>query len=759
MNLGKHIVNKLLAEASAKMSGKIKHIVAVYPGRFQPAGTHHFKTYKWITSQFDDAWVATSDKVELPKSPLTFSDKKKIWNKHGVTKIVKVKNPYIATELLSKYNSETTAVVFIVGSKDQERLSSKFFKKWDGVASLGYKEAGYTMIAPHISLNISGYGEMSGTTIRKALSQNPNTPESKKMFKDIMGWYDPSLHKLIANKLYIKESIYRFTSGKTITDIINESSNTSSAVVGDVDDGPGGWYDIQSHYKDSTSKIANKLGMHILNYLSGDKEFLTSDDYNQNVTSPSSFPSGVEGKETPTNQQNLKTKAAYQVWKKHILQLSTKIGMQFIDFLGAEYSTRIDEPNKILSRVDTLHEKIHLNEGGAYGHMSHPFDDKNLTFQDLKNIINLSLQGNLDMESTVTEKTDGQNLFITWANDKLMAARNSGDLKSGGMDSKAIASKFSGRGNIEKAFTYAMADLASAIKSLSSAQKSKIFDNGKNWVNMEIIYPASKNVISYDAPYIQFHNVLQYNSSIPVGEVKDGARILSGMIAQINKNMQKNFNIIGPKPLMLKKHLDFSAKKSYFYKKLDSIRNQYKLSNTATLTEYHQAWWDNFISKQFPTLDNNSKISLIKRWAFFDKGTRLNSSITQDSALLAKIIEFDKKDHLLQVKKNMFPLETLFFELGAEVLKNIEEFLAVNPDKAVQSIRSQIAKSIRDVRAGGDLKKLNTLDAQLAKINAIGGFKSIVPSEGLVFIYGGKTFKLTGAFAPINQITGLMNFD
>ena len=59
---------------------------------------------------------------------------------------------------------------------------------------------------------------------------------------------------------------------------------------------------------------------------------------------------------------------------------------------------------------------------------------------------------------------------------------------------------------------------------------------------------------------------------------------------------------------------------------------------------------------------------------------------------------------------------------------------------------------------GGDLKKLNRMTAQLAKIEAIGGFKSIVPSEGLVFIYKGNTYKLTGAFAPINQITGMMTF-
>ena len=42
--------------------------------------------------------------------------------------------------------------------------------------------------------------------------------------------------------------------------------------------------------------------------------------------------------------------------------------------------------------------------------------------------------------------------------------------------------------------------------------------------------------------------------------------------------------------------------------------------------------------------------------------------------------------------------------------------------------------------------------------NAIGGTRAIVPSEGIVFKYKGKTYKFTGAFAPVNQITGLMSF-
>jgi hypothetical protein len=85
-------------------------------------------------------------------------------------------------------------------------------------------------------------------------------------------------------------------------------------------------------------------------------------------------------------------------------------------------------------------------------------------------------------------------------------------------------------------------------------------------------------------------------------------------------------------------------------------------------------------------------------------------------------------------------------------------FMAANPNKAVQGIRKRLNKAISFVRKGGDLKKLNTLKLQLDKLNKIGGINAIVPSEGIVFKYQGKTYKFTGAFAPINQITGLISF-
>ena len=91
MNLGKWLAENIIKEDS-----NIKNIVAIYPGRFQPMGAHHAKTYKWLTSNFKDVYVATSGDVQIPKSPFSFSEKKKIINSYGISKVVQVKSPYKA---------------------------------------------------------------------------------------------------------------------------------------------------------------------------------------------------------------------------------------------------------------------------------------------------------------------------------------------------------------------------------------------------------------------------------------------------------------------------------------------------------------------------------------------------------------------------------------------------------------------------------------------------------------------------------------
>ncbi len=61
--LTRELVRDLLPEETTK----IKKVVGIYGGRYQPFGPHHLKTYKWLKSKVDDAYITTSDIKKPPK--------------------------------------------------------------------------------------------------------------------------------------------------------------------------------------------------------------------------------------------------------------------------------------------------------------------------------------------------------------------------------------------------------------------------------------------------------------------------------------------------------------------------------------------------------------------------------------------------------------------------------------------------------------------------------------------------------------------
>jgi len=154
---------------------------------------------------------------------------------------------------------------------------------------------------------------------------------------------------------------------------------------------------------------------------------------------------------------------------------------------------------------------------------------------------------------------------------------------------------------------------------------------------------------------------------------------------------------------------------------------------------------------------------LVNRWAFNDKSYKI-ANIKKDikeagqEKFLDFVISFDKEDHFKQIKKNIGPFEEIFLELGVEVAKNLSSFIAVNPDEAIQSIRKDLEQTIKAIEKSNDISAIEKMKVQLNKLNKLGGMDSIMPTEGVVFIFKGKVYKYTGTFAPINQLLGILKY-
>ena len=398
--------------------------------------------------------------------------------------------------------------------------------------------------------------------------------------------------------------------------------------------------------------------------------------------------------------------------------------------------------------------KESLNEGGAYGHMSHPFDDMDLTFGDLKNIIKGALTGKLEL---TREKTDGQALAISWKNGRLIAARNKSHLQNAGMGAMGIedvASKFGGRGGLTDAYNFAMRDLTAAISGLSEAQRKKIFDEGKCFMNLEVIWPTSVNVIPYGQALLVFHNTTCYDEKgSAIGANQGAATMLAGMIKQINADVQSKYTIQGPPVTELPKNEELSSKQTKYLTQLQKIQFQFQLSDKDGVSEYHQAWWEDFVNKSKVKLQKLEKEALVRRWAFGDKSFRLNTIADKDAQKWA--IDNDKVNVAKQQKENVRQFEEIFLGVGADVLSFMGSVLTVNPDAAVRNMKDRLKSTADKVRGSGDPSKIAKLKMELSRLASIGGKDKIVPNEGIVFVYKGNTYKLTGTFAPLNQILGI----
>ena len=197
----------------ASAPGPINQLVVCYPGRFQPCGAHHATTFRLLKAKFSavgaHTYMVSSNKVELPKSPLTFEEKKLIINAHGIQEIVQVRNPYMANEVLKDYDPATTAVIYAVGEKDMVGKDARFkpgltkkgkptyYQYYEGNQGnlASYKQHGYLVVAPHVEIDIPGIGEMSGTALRKFLST-----ADEEAFASVMGFYDPTIYEMCRSK-------------------------------------------------------------------------------------------------------------------------------------------------------------------------------------------------------------------------------------------------------------------------------------------------------------------------------------------------------------------------------------------------------------------------------------------------------------------------------------------------------------------------------------------------------------------------------
>lgn len=457
-----------------------------------------------------------------------------------------------------------------------------------------------------------------------------------------------------------------------------------------------------------------------------------------------------------------------------------------------------------------------IEEGGQYGHMTNVHEDFYLTYQDLHKMVEDMFSGGI---TEMKEKTDGQALSFSYKDGSVIFSRNASQTINGGANALkgagAVKRFFKDHPNeeVKNAFSKAASDVDRAITNLTSKQKG-LLKNGLVWIAFEIIYPGTTNVIPYyerksdsndsksKRNLIVFHSYREYDESGKVvgSDFDEYGRMFAGMLKQKGLNNGQYFEITSmPKIELMSSSetedgvhqvVNFGDKKLEFKGEIEAIRNRMGLGLTDTVGDYWEQYMMQLVANAAKingfTLPESTLRKIATRLAYkkvpparrpshykqaLQNINHLNNELgTTDNSKVAKqwLRSFENSlDYAREYNNMIEPFKVLMLRVGVELADNVSNLLTLNPAKSVQDIKADLDRTLAEVQRTGDEKLMNDVQYQLDLISKIGGLEKIAPTEGIVFTYTTKNeqgeqeqkiYKLTGSFAPINQILGSIKF-
>ena len=433
--------------------------------------------------------------------------------------------------------------------------------------------------------------------------------------------------------------------------------------------------------------------------------------------------------------------------------------------------------------------------GGLAGHMSHLYDNPRLTFGQIKSILQDAAEGNLEG----TEKTDGQNLYISFSvpNQELefaeggaRAARNKTNIKSGGMNSRQLASKFSFNKSLQKSFSQALKDFEAVIRQMPRAKQEEIFGPDTNiYYNAEIINPDTANVVNYDSKLVSIHRgggaEFDKETGSPVeveivdpetGEVITGpkdvsahANTLADELEKIQQNLANNKFKIEMDAVFNLKALEDKEALNKALSEIESEISAEGISDSQMVIEYIMARILSMIRERGMDIDEETEKLLLKRVLLSNPSYRAAYGYDKmpkdlDPRKIVKGASTKDKNSAIYIIKNadeilkqaIEPIEATIHDFSVEMLKGLESLFVLDNKKETERLRKEVSRAIKAIEKSGNEDALEILQKQMNKLKSIENISTA--AEGFVFDHDGWSYKFTGNFAPINQILGLFKY-
>ena len=427
---------------------------------------------------------------------------------------------------------------------------------------------------------------------------------------------------------------------------------------------------------------------------------------------------------------------------------------------------------KVLKEIYShLFKKKIISEGGLAGHMMHPYEALDMTPRQIIDRIK-----EYSTSQKIIEKVDGQNLFFTVEQDgTLMFARNKAD-----MTHDDLVAKFAGHG-AEKPFLEGGNAIKSGVEQwLASAGDAgemeirEIFHpdgETKSFINFEIMHPDKENQIVYDKKYIVFHSIVDYvDGRKTVFSTNKGQR-LEKIIRLMNSGISSaGFTLASNRTVDLNKLTNVQILS--YIKRVEEIANQLEITDSEFLGD----GVENQIKKQLDAegVDiSDEAIKILYDFALYGEDRSGNKIKSKDFTSLMQPEDVKKLRAIdltnankaaAKVRRILAPFKEVFVDLGIDLLDGVPSaYMDRETDLAnIDRLRDKLETAMEDLslymrstpESNWDAE-VNRLKSHYDKVEEVGIYNAVSTSvEGGVYDFEGDLLKVTGGFAPLNQILG-----
>lgn len=423
-------------------------------------------------------------------------------------------------------------------------------------------------------------------------------------------------------------------------------------------------------------------------------------------------------------------------------------------------------------KLSLLNESI--REGGAAGHMKHPFDYSDFTFRDYKELVTALFSTGVEH---VTEKLDGMNVFATVSpNGEPKFARNSSHIKGDdtGMGVADMEARWNDEGarGILDAYKNAYYLFGDAVSKLPDAVQFFNPGNGyKLYANCEVLDKDHPNAVPYAKTCLSVHNLKVYDQNgIDVTEEFQGTEEYEErmeMLKSVLPTVESQHGAAQVTPeVVIQIREDNNEVIERFHSEIDQIVLLARgASDETSIIDYCKIMlYQYLLATGYDTLlENEFTESFIQRWVYGVKRPTivqlrkqiLTSGLENAEQIYNTAYDFEKNDLTQVMKKIMEPIENFTYRLGNEVISRCQGLANEgNEEKTVANLVSQLEATKEAVRQSGDLELQKQLTYWLNRLSEV-DYKYNA-TEGIVFTYKGRMMKLTGSFAALNRAIHVM---